>query len=140
MSEVEDHEEIRQLLARYCHLGDSLDSGAFAECFTEDGVVDANGARSVGRQAIRDACEAYRPVYAATPMRHVTTNVLIEVNDDEAQSSSYVVLLAAGEQPGVIGTGTYRDRLRRVGGRWLFSERVIVSDGGPRTSPPAGVE
>jgi uncharacterized protein (TIGR02246 family) len=137
MSGLDDVEEIRQLLARYCHLGDSLDTNALAECFTDDAVMDANGVRTVGRDAIREAAEAYRPVYAATPLRHVTTNILIETDGDEAQSSSYYMLLATGAQPRVLRIGTYHDRLRRVAGRWLFSERVAMSDGGPATAPPA---
>jgi uncharacterized protein (TIGR02246 family) len=137
MSTLDDVEEIRQLLARYCHLGDSLHSHAFAECFTDDAVVDNNGVRIVGRDAIRETVEAYRPVYAATPLRHVSTNVLIEVNGDEATSSSYYMLLATGAEPRVLRIGTYRDRLRRVDGGWLFSERVATSDGGPAIAPPA---
>jgi uncharacterized protein (TIGR02246 family) len=135
MATLDDVEEIRQLLARYCHLGDSLDSGGLAQCFTNDAVIDANGVRTVGRDAIRESVEAYRPVYAATPLRHVTTNVLVEVNGDEAQSTSYYMLLATGAEPRVLRIGTYRDQLRRVDGRWLLSERVATSDGGPATAP-----
>jgi uncharacterized protein (TIGR02246 family) len=131
MSELEDFEEIRQLFARYCQSGDSGDCSTFAECFTEDAVVDANGVLSTGRDAIRKTCEAYRQINATTPMRHVTANILISVNGDEAQASSYFLLLAAGDQPSVLRTGTYSDRLRRVGGRWRLSQRVARSDGSP---------
>jgi uncharacterized protein (TIGR02246 family) len=139
VSELEDVEEIRQLLARYCHYGDSLDSGAFAECFTEDAVLDAQGVRSAGREQIRQRVEAYRPIYVERPLRHVTANIVIDVDGDEARAASYIVLFAAGAQPSVLGTGTYHDRLRRVGGRWFFSERVATPDGEPSTPLPAGL-
>jgi uncharacterized protein (TIGR02246 family) len=135
MSGLEDAEQIRQLYAKYCHAGDSGDCNAFAQCFTEDAVVDANGHLSTGRAAIRESCEAYRPVYAATPMRHVVTNILIDVDGDEAQADSYFLLLAATEHPGVLRTGTYRDRLRRVDGHWFLSTHIIRSDGGALTAP-----
>jgi len=68
-------------------------------------------------------------------LRHVTTNILIETNGDKAQSSSYFMLLVTGAEPRVLRIGIYHDRLRRVEGRWLFSERVATSDGGPATTP-----
>jgi uncharacterized protein (TIGR02246 family) len=132
--ELADLEEIRQLYARSCQAGDSGNCDTFAECFTEDAVVDSNGVLSTGRDAIRTSCESYGHMSAATPMRHVTVNILISVNGDEAQASAYFLLVAAGDQPGVLRTGTYNDRLRRVGGRWCFSERVARSDGGPLIS------
>jgi hypothetical protein len=70
-------------------------------------------------------------------MRHVTVNMVIRVNGDEAQANSYFLLLAAGDQPGILRTGTYRDRLRRVAGRWYLSERIAQSDGGALTGPAA---
>ena len=130
MRELVDLEEIRQLYARYCHTGDSGDCDTFAQCFTEDAVVDSNGSLSKGRDAIRTTCESYLHVNAATPMRHVTVNILVSVNGDEAQASSYFLLLATGAEPGVVRTGTYNDRLRRAEGRWCRSERVARSDGG----------
>jgi uncharacterized protein (TIGR02246 family) len=130
MSELQDLEEIRQLLARYCHAADSGDCDSFVECFTEDAVVDGNGVVNTGHEAIRKSCEAYSSITAATPMRHVTVNIVIKVDGDEARSDSYYLLLAAGEQPAVLRTGTYRDRLRRVTGRWCISERIALSDGG----------
>jgi ketosteroid isomerase-like protein len=129
-----DLEEIRQLYARYCQAGDSGDCDTLAECFTEDAVLDSNGVLSSGRDEIRRSCESYGHVSASTPMRHVTVNILISVDGDEAQASSYFLLLAAGEQPGVLRTGTYNDRLRHVGGHWCLSERVARSDGGPLIS------
>jgi len=135
MSKLEDAEEIRQLYARYCHAGDSGDCDAFAQCFTEDAVTDANGDVFKGREAIRKTCEAYRPVYATTPMRHVIANILISVEGDEAEATSYYLLLRADNEPGLLRTGTYRDRLRRVDGSWYLSEHVARSDGGRLTAP-----
>jgi hypothetical protein len=78
-------------------------------------VVVANGVRSVGREAVRESVEAYRPIYAATPLRHVTVNVVIEVNGEQAEANSYFMLIATGPAPSVWRIGTYRDQLRRVG-------------------------
>src|SRR5262249_11278521 len=123
MSGVEDLEEIRQLFARYCHGADS-DCEMFASCFTDDAVLEVGGVRTQGRDAIRQRCQAH----AATSERHVTLNPLITLDGDHAEARSYFALLAGGEQRGVIRTGIFRDRLQKVQGRWLLSERTLVFD------------
>jgi hypothetical protein len=64
--------------------------------------------------------------------KHVTTNLIIEVDDqtDTATCRSYYTVLQVapglGLQP--IIAGRYHDAFARVGGGWRFTDRLIYSD------------
>ncbi len=64
--------------------------------------------------------------------KHVTTNVQIEVDDEEgtAAARSYFTVLQAAEGLGLqtIVAGRYRDRFERHDGRWRFAERRFTTD------------
>jgi uncharacterized protein (TIGR02246 family) len=129
MSKIEDVDEIRQLIARYSHLVDSLQIEPWVECFTEDGVLDlGDGNRTEGRDALRALGAGLTGVYEAMPMRHVVVNVMVDVDGDAATSQSYLLIVTTGEQPTIMTTGVYRDRLRRADGKWSFVERVMDAD------------
>jgi len=131
MSQLDDIDEIRQLIARYCHLVDSGEIEAWVECFTDDGVLEVPGIRTEGREALLAMGAGIRENAAANPSRHVVTNVLIDVDGDQASSQSYLIMVSASVPPVLRITGTYRDRIRRVDGRWRFAERVATFDGTP---------
>jgi SnoaL-like domain len=83
-----------------------------------------------------------RALYEATTMRyedgtprtkHVTTNVVVEIDDagEEATARSYFTVLQAvpghlALQP--IVAGRYRDRFERAEGRWRFTGRHMLVD------------
>jgi 3-phenylpropionate/cinnamic acid dioxygenase small subunit len=63
--------------------------------------------------------------------KHVTTNVAILVDGDQASAKSYYTVLQA--VPGALAlqpiiAGRYRDRFERVEGAWRFSARHVVVD------------
>ena len=63
--------------------------------------------------------------------KHVTTNLIIEVDEDAgtATSRSYFTVLQAGPdgiQP--IVAGRYHDAFACVDGQWRFTDRLILSD------------
>jgi 3-phenylpropionate/cinnamic acid dioxygenase small subunit len=64
--------------------------------------------------------------------KHVTTNVLIEVDDvaGTAVARSYFTVLQAAEGLGLqtIVAGRYRDRFERHDGEWRFAERRFTTD------------
>ena len=135
MAHVDDIEEIRQLIARICHFTDSGQYQRWVECFANDGVLEFNGRRIVGHQAILATREG---LLGITPRRHWISNVVIDVDGDEATAASYLLEVSATSKPSVLMSGVYRDRIRRVDGTWRLSERVFVADGdGPTASPAA---
>ncbi len=133
-----DHREIVELVARYNWALDvTRNPAAVADCFTEDGVfVSGNGTGGRTRDGLREyfggGGERLRPG-GAPVLRHWTTNHLIDGDGNEATHSAYILLIALGEAGARIDrTGVYRDRLRRVDGRWLFAERQVSIDQYPR--------
>jgi len=135
----QDHEDIRQLVARYNFAVDFGDFEGWADCFTPDGVFHCTpeGGPVTGLHVGRDALVAYVRThysYAQGRARHWNWNLLIDGDGDEATMACYLTSFRAME-PGVPATfgatGVYRDRLVRVDGRWLFAHRHIHVDPQP---------
>jgi uncharacterized protein (TIGR02246 family) len=127
MSQHDDVDQIRQLIARYCHLVDARRIEEWVDCFTDDGVFELRGSRTQGRDALLKMGEGIRQ--SGMSSRHWVTNVLVDVDGDEATSESYLMMLSATAEPVIGVSGVYRDRVRRVDGRWRFAERVVTFDG-----------
>lgn len=128
------HEDIRNLLGRYCELMDAGDFAGLAALFaqarlaTEDGTVFATGA-----DEILSMWQAQTMLYDGSPRtRHVTANPVVEVDDEAGEArarSSYVVFQqtdALSLQP--IIAGRYADTFTRVDGRWRWAERRYAVD------------
>lgn len=62
--------------------------------------------------------------------RHLTTNPIIDIDGDVARvRSAYTVLQQAPDSPlQTIISGRYHDTLRRIDGRWRFTERCFLID------------
>lgn len=118
-----DEEEIRALLARFCHLLDDRRFDEWSELFLEDAISGTK----VGRPAIIDSILAGQ--LANNPemsRKHMNTNIVINVQGDVADVLSDIVLFTRkGTDPFTIRTGQYRDRVVRVGDKWMFSERQL---------------
>jgi uncharacterized protein (TIGR02246 family) len=136
MSYAEDRAAIEDLMARYLFALDFFDADAYAETFTEDGVLDWAGGQVEGREAIRAEAASMKARMAEvfgpqTTIRHFVTNIAISVEGDRA-STRAAWFEAYGEGPGSsprMGTfGHYEDELVRTGGRWLFRRRRIVNE------------
>jgi uncharacterized protein (TIGR02246 family) len=126
---VEDHLEIQNLVARYCHAIDSGDGDAFAAAFTESGVLDAGQLQLEGRPALRTFAEQLPQVHRAP--RHVASNLVIDGDGDGATLQAYVqMFVLAGEPPRqeIAASGRYADELVREDGRWVFTRRVFTRD------------
>ena len=131
-----DRHAIVELTARYSwELDVTRDAAAVAATFTDDGLfVGDTGTASRGRaQLIRHFERTWERWAQRAPLRHWTSNHVIDGDSDEATHMCYILLIALeAEGPRVDRTGIYRDRLRRVEGRWLFAERQVSIDQYPR--------
>lgn len=124
--QLEDVEAILGLKAAYCYGVDDCDPERVAELFTEDAVWQAPG---IGRFEGRDAILKF---FQSLPemMRfwlHLVMNPRIEVSGDTARGEWYLIepnTLRDGRA--VWGTGRYRERYRRRGGRWYFEEIELL--------------
>ena len=120
--------EIERLIARYCFAVDECDGEGLAGCFSETGrFLNGTELLAEGRDGLR--------AFAATlgtrgQLRHITTSILPEGDGDTASSRAYCQVYAIDPDRGpyVLSQGVYRDRLRKLAGRWLFEERRYVAD------------
>lgn len=116
---------IADRLAAATQAGDARKAGAYAECFTEDGVLQLDTAIA-GRQAIRAwmTAPAVIPQAADRPRGHIshhlTTSRVELTGPDTATARTYWLVTSPA---GLDHNGYYDDRLRRVGEDWLLEHR-----------------
>ncbi|MFJ4849408.1 MULTISPECIES: nuclear transport factor 2 family protein [unclassified Streptomyces] len=122
--------QITQLIGRYAFLVDDGDFAGLGELL--DAAEFTLGTKTVrGKAAVEDmAVNTLRTYDDGTPRtRHVTTNLLIDVDEEAgtATSSSYFTVLQQTDgfplQP--VATGRYRDTFERRDGVWRFTRRTV---------------
>ncbi|HVU60571.1 MAG TPA: nuclear transport factor 2 family protein [Mycobacteriales bacterium] len=132
---VPAHEQIRNLLGRYCERMDAGDFAGLGALFAHGSLADDNGTVfATGAAEMQAMWERQTMTYGGSPRtRHVTANPVIEVDEDAGVatcSSSYVVFQGVDDfalQP--IVTGRYADRFARGDdGEWYFTARRYAVD------------
>jgi 3-phenylpropionate/cinnamic acid dioxygenase small subunit len=132
---MHDETAIANLVFRYAELIDSGDFEGIGALFG-DAVIGADGSTVEWRGA-----EAITAMYVngtrryedGTPRsKHVTTNLIIEVDDQRAHAtcrSYYTVLQQTDEVPlQPIVAGRYHDEFARVDDQWRFARRTMFVD------------
>jgi 3-phenylpropionate/cinnamic acid dioxygenase small subunit len=127
---------ITNLVLAYAERIDHGDFDGVGELFADavvTAVGDAKGQR--GRDEVRRRYEQTTRRYEdGTPKtKHVTTNLIINLDDEAGTAtcrSYYTVFQAV---PGVLPlqpiiAGRYEDRFERIDGRWRFAARHILVD------------
>jgi uncharacterized protein (TIGR02246 family) len=125
---VADRDEIEALIFEYARRIDDGDFDGVGELFAHGAVTMPDGT------VLAEGSDAVAALYAATTRRypegtprshHVTTNVVVRAEGDEASAQSYFTVFQATDgvplQP--IVTGRYQDRFQRVDGAWRFARR-----------------
>ena len=130
----DDATAILNELHRYAEL---IDAGLFRELgelmqhcaffYGREGVGGPAGAQAIAA-SYRDTVITYADGTPRT--RHITANPIIEIDGDTATVRSvYTVLQQAPDSPmQTIISGRYSDTLKRMGGRWRFTERGFLVD------------
>lgn len=124
MSEF-DKNEIRELLGRYCFALDEERFEDMAALFVPDGVWETAFGTGTGRAGI--VAQARSLGAPGRPRRvHLTTNIVIDLDGEEAQVRSNWLLFQNGSAGPEIGSGgSYYDSVVKVEGRWFFRHRRI---------------
>lgn len=119
---MDDIEAIKQLTARYNRAFDSTDVPAYLATWTEDGFFErSNAGRSYqGHQELEELVTTF-PVDG----RHVTSDYIVTVDGDRAESSSHLVYLDKEQGFSVSMFGIYADELVRTDEGWKFSSRRL---------------
>lgn len=116
-----DHEEIRQLAARYVFAFDTRDEQAYINCWTEDGFSERMHytPNFRGHDQLATLVRVF-PVEG----RHLTTDHVIDVTGDTAKMKSYLLYMDMEKQPCEISMiGVYYDDLVRTADGWKFKQR-----------------
>jgi hypothetical protein len=124
-SVAEDRDAIRDLYARYAT---DIDGGAdraeeWSLHYAEDGRFEPGGGRAplVGRAALRD----FALTMPATGIRHVLSNMVIDVDGDTATCEALVIVVVENQ---IVSVGVARDDLRRIDRRWQITLRRFTPD------------
>ncbi|MET0326920.1 MAG: nuclear transport factor 2 family protein [Ilumatobacteraceae bacterium] len=130
--EVEARLEIKDILVRYTHSGDSARLEEFANVFTPDGVLEVVGSRTMeGRDGIIEGMSGtpgrVRQAMERPMSRHFVTNTLYEFGSPEsAMVSSYFLNLSS---VGVDHWGRYRTKVVKTSEGWRIAHRLVRIDG-----------
>jgi uncharacterized protein (TIGR02246 family) len=133
----EDRVAIEDVMARYVWTVDSLDADGYAAVFTEDAVIDSNGAISKGRAEIRKIVtsliqrrdENKAKGLPTSNLYHVISNVRITFpKADEALHQSYWQTVRRDKDGRMIAAamGRSEDRLVKRNGQWLIQFRKLT--------------
>ena len=129
-----DEQAIRNLLFTYAECIDRGDLEGMARLFEHAAYRAGDQAAVTDWRAVADLNKSLLILYEdGTPRtQHVTTNVLIEIDDGArsatARSRFTVLQRAPGAALQVIVAGRYHDRLEKIDGAWRFSARHIFMD------------
>ena len=124
-----DRQAIVDLTVDYCRALDLLDWDLLGRCFTEDAVLDVGPwGIHTGRDAIVALCSPLFPGMDRT--QHLVGNHVIEINQDEASGTCYLVAEHLVRTPDTGGDqtttrGIYHDRFVRTPAGWRIRERRL---------------
>lgn len=130
-----DHEEIRQLFARYTQAADQRDVKAVTDCFTDEAVFFFGAADEapaemtfVGHERIGELIQGGSAEPDVVMQHWVSGAIKIDATDGGATAQAYcqILRIPAGKTPAIAMTGTYRDELTRIGDGWRVSRREFV--------------
>ena len=130
MSAGDDRAAITALVMGYAERIDGGDLAGVAALFADATYGGVQGGYR-GAEAVREVLESRVILYDGIPRtKHVTTNLVIELDGDAAAARSYFsVLQATPELPlQTIIAGRYDDRFARTAGSWRFTARVVHMD------------
>ena len=133
----EDRIAVEDVMARYVWAVDSFDADGYVSVFTEDAVIDSNGAISKGHDAIRKIVTGLikrrddnkAKGLPAANLYHNVSNVRITFpKPGEALHQSYWQTIRRAEDGRMIAAamGRSEDRLVRRNGQWLIQSRKLT--------------
>src|SRR5512138_886515 len=133
----EDRIAVEDVMARYMWASDSLDPDGYVAVFTDDAVIDANGAVSRGREEIRKIVTGLikrrddnkaRGLPAGN-LYHVISNVRIAFpKPGEALHQSYWQTMRRDNDGRMTAAamGRSEDHLVKRNGQWLIQSRKLT--------------
>ena len=131
LREIADRQTISQLIYRYCRAMDRIDPELGYSIWHDDGVADygEDVYQGSGRGFIDFVCEQHR---GALSHSHQVTNIILELDGNDAASESYVVsalrMMVDGQLTQFTTWARYLDTWSRRDGRWGIDNRLAIRD------------
>jgi SnoaL-like domain len=133
---ADELEAIRHTFAAYNTAGDRMKLDALAATFIEDGVLETPTSTLRGRAGIAAGLGGGRGLMEREPAaaavrrptfvrHHLTTSLLDLTGPSTAEGRTYFIVFT---DVGPDHAGLYVDKLRKVGGAWLFEHRKVMID------------
>ena len=133
----EDRIAVEDVMARYVWAVDSLDAEGYVAVFTEDAIIDSNGAISKGRDEIRNIVTGLiqrrddnkAKGLPTANLYHVISNVRVTFpKPGEALHQSYwqTVRRDKDGRMNAAAMGRSEDRLVKRNGKWLIQSRTLT--------------
>ena len=127
-----DKAAIAELIARYNYAIDHNDYQGWANTFAPDGVFRGVIGSFLAHSELDKFIASVKDLTATSPnLRHYVTNILPEVNGNEARCTSFLLMTSTTKEgvSTIALCGEYEDRLVKLNGQWLFLERIVRPDG-----------
>jgi uncharacterized protein (TIGR02246 family) len=126
-----DRLAINDLFVRYATALDAGDVETIVGCFAEDGSLESPVVGVyAGRAGIREFATRFaRLREGGTQLRHILSNLAVQVDGDLAHATCYLVtILTRDGHSALRPPGRYDCRLVRVDGAWVFKHRLVIED------------
>lgn len=129
-AELADREAIRDCLMRFSRAIDRIDMTVGADLYWPEGVDD-HGALFTGK--FSDYFPFAEKLLAGMDVtQHFLCNMLIEIDENEANVETYVIAYHGfgpdGQKTNYIGGARYLDKLEKRSDEWRLLKRVLVID------------
>ena len=128
---AEDRLDILELYAIYAHAEDAGDTMEFLACWTDDAMLESPRGHFEGHEGLSEFFDALMPTNKGK--RHVTVNHVIHATEKGAEVNSNFLLIDVAETTRLVGSGSYRDIVKKTGDTWKIAKRVVSLDA--RLSP-----
>lgn len=128
MQRTDDRAEIIELLSRHQIYIDLKDADSYASLYAEDGSYESPFGATKGTKAITEMFLGLQTSGFTTGKRHMIGPIMVDIDGNEATALSYYWVAETYAAPGVYATGTYRDRLKKIDGRWKIIHRIQTLD------------
>jgi ketosteroid isomerase-like protein len=130
VTELADREQIRQLIARYCHYVRTRAHDQILDLYAPDGVFDmpanmAEGGVRSGRDAIAQTFADNNERLDPWPFTH--NHVITMVDPTHAEGFVYTEFRMGSQNMRTTHVGVYADRYVKIDGIWKFHSRKLTS-------------
>ena len=125
---AEDRLDIIEIIATYSRCIDEPRFDDLPGLFAADCVLDSGPLGTYqGAEGVAQFVATLKSI--GQMMRHYTSNITIQGDDQRVRTHVYVLALV-GPGPGKLNvtTGFYEDELVKREGRWLFQSRKVLLD------------